>query len=79
MQLGILFEYWLVTIAALFVIVNPLTTAFVFLSMLPRASVQTPIAIARRAILVASGFSLSSPCWEGLSFNYSGLHSKRFG
>lgn len=40
MQLGVLYEYWLVTIAALFVIVNPLTTAFMFLSMLPKASAE---------------------------------------
>ena len=47
--------YLFITIAAIFVIVNPLTTAFVFLSLLPRASLARRKAIARRATLVATG------------------------
>jgi multiple antibiotic resistance protein len=48
-----LFDYWIIAIAALFVIVNPLTTAFMFVSLLPRTSETTRKAVAKRSSLIA--------------------------
>eukprot|EP01093_Parvamoeba_rugata_P007936 TRINITY_DN2310_c0_g2_i1.p1 TRINITY_DN2310_c0_g2~~TRINITY_DN2310_c0_g2_i1.p1 ORF type:complete len:100 (-),score=6.75 TRINITY_DN2310_c0_g2_i1:10-309(-) len=50
-----LFDYWIIAIAALFVIVNPLTTAFMFVSLLPRTSETTRKAVAKRSSLIATG------------------------
>lgn len=47
--------YFFITVAAIFVIVNPLTTAFVFMSLLPRASEKRRKQIALRAVKVATG------------------------
>ncbi len=48
-------SYLLITIAGIFVIVNPLTTAFAFMSLLPRASEQRRKMIAKRATKISTG------------------------
>ncbi|RUO34266.1 hypothetical protein [Aliidiomarina sanyensis] len=53
MMFGGFVEYLAITIAALFVIVNPLTTAFIFVSLLPHAKKKTIRATAKRSSLVA--------------------------
>ncbi len=78
MQLGVLYEYWLVTIAALFVIVNPLTTAFMFLSMLPKASAETRAQTARRAVIIASGVLFTFALLGGLIFQIFGITLEAF-
>lgn len=47
-------SYFIITITAIFVIVNPLTTAFVFLSLLPRASEKRRINIAMRSTKIST-------------------------
>ena len=47
-------NYLFVTIAAIFVIVNPLTTAFVFMSLQPHAPEAQRVLIARRAAKIAT-------------------------
>lgn len=47
-------SYFFITITGIFVIVNPLTTAFVFLSLLPRASEQRRRTIAMRSTKVST-------------------------
>jgi len=46
-------EYFIISLAAIFVIVNPLTTAFVFLSLLPRATRKTRKKIALQGCYTA--------------------------
>jgi multiple antibiotic resistance protein len=48
------FEYLLVTFLAIFVIVNPLTTAFVFIALLPRATRERRREIALRSTKIAT-------------------------
>ncbi len=78
LQIGLFFEYWLVTIAALFVIVNPLTTAFVFMSMLSKASEETRARIALRSVLVATGVFLTFALLGGLIFQLFGITLEAF-
>lgn len=78
MEFIALYEYWLMTIAALFVIVNPLTTAFVFLSMLPTASEQVREQTARRAVIVSSGIFLTFTLLGGLIFQIFGITLEAF-
>jgi multiple antibiotic resistance protein len=47
-------EYFLITISAIFVIVNPMTTAFVFMALLPKANEQERKSIARKSVKVAT-------------------------
>ncbi|TVQ30522.1 MAG: NAAT family transporter [Phycisphaeraceae bacterium] len=54
MNFSVLFEYLLITIAAIFVIVNPLTTAFVFMSLLPHADDAERRHVARRATIIST-------------------------
>lgn len=49
-----MFEYLLVTFMAIFVIVNPLTTAFVFMALLPRATRERRHEIALRSTKIAT-------------------------
>ncbi len=78
MQVAIFFEYWLVTIAALFVIVNPLTTAFVFLSMVSKASEEVRNRIALRAVLISTGIFLTFALLGGLIFQLFGITLEAF-
>lgn len=76
--MAVFFEYWLVTLAALFVIVNPLTTAFVFLSMVADASEEVRARIALRAVLVATGVFLTFALLGGLIFQLFGITLQAF-
>lgn len=76
--MAMFFEYWLVTIAALFVIVNPLTTAFVFLSMLSKADEETRARIALRSVLVATGIFLVFALLGGVIFQLFGITLEAF-
>ncbi|MCA1798772.1 MAG: MarC family protein [Xanthomonadaceae bacterium] len=52
--MGGLAEYFLVAIAAIFVIINPLTTAFVFASLTSECSPAESRQIAKRAVITAT-------------------------
>ena len=54
MDIAGFFNYLLITIAAIFVIVNPLTTAFVFMSLLPHASEAERLRTARRSVVIST-------------------------
>lgn len=77
-QLAVFFEYWLLTIAALMIIVNPLTTAFVFLSLVPNASERTRETIARRSVLVATGIFFTFALLGGIIFKLFGITLEAF-
>lgn len=53
-HITVFFEYLIITMAAIFVIVNPLTTAFVFMSLLPRASEKRRKETAKRAVILST-------------------------
>ncbi|MCC5822104.1 MAG: NAAT family transporter [Planctomycetes bacterium] len=72
------FEYLLITIAAIFVIVNPLTTAFVFMSLLPRASDARRKETAKRAALVSTGIFLTFALLGGVIFQLFGITIEAF-
>lgn len=78
MSITPLFEYWLITIAALFVIVNPLTTAFVFVSLLPRASTQLRNRVALRSSLIATGIFVAFALLGGVIFKLFGITLEAF-
>lgn len=71
-------EYFLLTIMALFVIVNPLTTAFIFVSLLPRASQQTKIETARRSTLIATSIFVTFALLGGIIFTLFGITIEAF-
>lgn len=66
--MGNLFEQLLVAFTAIFVIVNPLTTAFVFLSLLPQASDAKRRRIALRAVTTATAVLFAFALLGGLIF-----------
>ena len=72
------FEYLLITIAAIFVIVNPLTTAFVFMSLLPRANDARRKETAKRATLVSTGIFLTFALLGGVIFQLFGITIEAF-
>ena len=53
-ELQALLEYFLVAITGMFVIINPLTTAFVFSSLMPTANSAERVRVARRASITAT-------------------------
>jgi multiple antibiotic resistance protein len=73
-----LFDYWIIAIAALFVIVNPLTTAFMFVSLLPRTSETTRKAVAKRSSLIATGVFFVFALLGGLIFKIFGITIEAF-
>ncbi len=68
-----LFEYLLITMAGILVIVNPLTTAFVFLALVPDAEADERRAIARKATLTATGILVTFALMGGLIFHVFGI------
>lgn len=78
MNLSLLFDYWLIAIAAMFVIVNPLTTAFMFVSLLPRASETTRKAVAKRSTLIATGVFFVFATLGGVIFTMFGITLEAF-
>jgi multiple antibiotic resistance protein len=77
-QVGIFFEYLLITIAAIFVIVNPLTTAFIFVSLLPRASEKRRQATARRAVIVSTSIFFTFALLGSVIFQLFGITLEAF-
>ncbi len=77
-QIGIFFEYLLITIAAIFVIVNPLTTAFIFVSLLPRASEKRRRATAKRAVVVSTSIFFTFALLGGVIFQLFGITLEAF-
>ncbi len=49
------FEYAVITMTGILVIVNPLTTAFVFMAFLPDATKEEKKAVAKKSVLIATG------------------------
>src|SRR5690606_12884465 len=68
-----LFNYLLLTMAGILVIVNPLTTAFVFLVLVPDAEVEERRAIARKATLTATGILVTFALMGGVIFHIFGI------
>lgn len=69
----VLLEYLVVTFLAVFVIVNPLTTAFIFTAMLPRASDEKRRAIALRSVKVATSLLFAFALLGGVIFQLFGI------
>jgi multiple antibiotic resistance protein len=78
MQVGLLFEYWLITLSALFVIVNPLTTGFAFLSLMSRASEGAREQVARRSTLIATSIFFIFALLGSLIFKLFGITLEAF-
>jgi len=68
-----LIEYFFVAIAAVFVIINPLTTAFVFASLTTRAADEEREYIARRAVIVATAMLFSFALLGSVIFQLFGI------
>ena len=68
-----LIEYFFVAMAAVFVIINPLTTAFVFASLTTRASDIEREAIARRACLIATAMLFTFALLGSVIFQLFGI------
>lgn len=68
-----LFQYLLITMAGILVIVNPLTTAFVFLALVPDADADERRAIAKKATLTATGILVVFALMGGLIFHIFGI------
>jgi multiple antibiotic resistance protein len=68
-----LFQYLLIVMAGILVIVNPLTTAFVFLALVPDATVDERRAIAKKATLTATGVLVTFALMGGLIFHVFGI------
>lgn len=49
-----LLQYFVIVLAAVFIIINPVTTAFVFLGLLPHASHRKKMYVAKTAVKVAT-------------------------
>ncbi len=77
-ELITLLNYLLITIAAIFVIVNPLTTAFVFMSLLPYASDKRREQVARRAVLMSTGIFFVFALLGGIIFQLFGITLEAF-
>jgi len=73
-----LFDYWIIAITAMFVIVNPLTTAFMFMSLMPRANESTRKAVAKRSTLIATGVFFVFAALGGLIFKMFGITLEAF-
>lgn len=68
-----LFQYLLITLAGILVIVNPLTTAFVFLALVPDATEPERRAIARKAALTSTAVLVTFALMGGLIFHVFGI------
>ncbi len=68
-----MFEYLLVTFMAIFVIVNPLTTAFIFMALLPRATKERRREIALRSTKIATSLFFVFATLGGIIFQLFGI------
>lgn len=73
-----LFEYFLVAIAGMFVVVNPLTTAFVFASLTPDADSAERAQIARRASVASTVVLFSFAALGSMIFQIFGITMAAF-
>lgn len=71
--MGALLEYFVIAIAGMFVIVNPLTTAFVFASLTPNALDAERQAIALRAVIASTIVLFSFALLGSLIFQLFGI------
>lgn len=78
MQILTFLEYLLITIAAIFAIVNPLTTAFIFLSLLPRADDAERQRVAKRATVIATSIFFLFAVLGGVIFQLFGITLEAF-
>lgn len=78
MQIWAFFEFLFITIAAIFVIVNPLTTAFVFLSLLPRADDEERQRVAKRSVVIAASIFFIFAILGGVIFQLFGITLEAF-
>jgi multiple antibiotic resistance protein len=74
----VLLEYLIITLLAVFVIVNPLTTAFVFMALLPRASEQQRKTIALRSTKIATAVFFLFATLGGIIFQLFGITLSAF-
>lgn len=72
------FEYFAITLPALLVIVNPLTSAFIFVSLLPRASDATIKGTARRSATIAFCIFVTFALLGGVIFTLFGITLEAF-
>ncbi len=72
-MLAALTEYFFVAIVGMFVIVNPLTTAFVFASLTADADDEEREQVARRAVVVSTGMLFSFALLGSLIFQLFGI------
>lgn len=77
-ELVVFLNYLLITIAAIFVIVNPLTTAFVFAALIPRAGEKRRRKIAWRAATMSTGVFFTFALLGGLIFQLFGITLEAF-
>jgi len=77
-EITTLLNYLLITVAAIFVIVNPLTTAFVFMSLLPYASDRRREQVARRAVLMSTSIFFVFALLGGIIFQLFGITLEAF-
>lgn len=77
-MVGAFFQYLLTAVAGLFVIVNPLTTAFAFVSLRPHADAEERRFIARRATLMAGAVFLAFALLGGAIFQIFGITFEAF-
>ncbi len=73
-----LIEFLVITIAAIFVIVNPLTTAFIFLSLLPHADDAERQRVAKRSVVIATSIFLIFAILGGVIFQLFGITIEAF-
>ncbi len=69
----VLLEYLVIAFLAVFVIVNPLTTAFMFVAMRPKASDEERRAIALRSTKVATALLVAFALLGGTIFQLFGI------
>ena len=78
MSVTLLIDYWLIAITALFVVVNPLTTAFIFVSLLPNANAAQRARAAKRSTLVSAGIFLLFGLLGSFIFKVFGITLEAF-
>ncbi len=71
-------EYFVITVAAVIVVINPITTAFIFVSLLPNASYRKTRIIARRAALTGTTVLFSFALLGSVIFQLFGISLAAF-
>ncbi len=71
-------QFFLLSLASLFVIINPLTTSFMFASLLPFAKEREKKSVARKAVFVAVGVLVSFMLFGTLIFSLFSITIEAF-